>query len=346
MDYSLLKRTELGPDQLGALPSWDVFLSAYNSSERTKRVFEAVTARRKEWLVHPDYEFSREDLPVAETVHRLESRDEAEFWREYFGHGVLADVGRDASICVDISGFMRPHLMLFPKLLRAEGFKRLDVVYSSPVAYLFDEATRFTKGAVTDVRQVRGFEGTHSPDGGEKDLLIIGSGYEDELIRQVAEDKGRAKKMQLFGLPGLQPHMYEESRLCATKAAESMGGLPNQSSLFGPANDPFMTAQVLHDVVAQRRQSVANLYLSPLASKAQALGFSLYYLCECVGASVSIIFPYTEYYSRKTSVGLGATVVVSTRARLVQQMSCGKYGNFLTLGLTKSGATQRSLLPS
>jgi hypothetical protein len=44
--------------------------------------------------------------------------------------------------------------------------------------------------------------------------------------------------------------------------------------------------------------------VSPLATKAQALGFAYYYLCECVGTAASVIFPYAEFYSRETSVGL------------------------------------------
>ena len=38
--------------------------------------------------------------------------------------------------------------------------------------------------------------------------------------------------------------------------------------------------------------------------EAQTLGFALYYLCEWSGGPASIIFPFAEYYSRETSVGL------------------------------------------
>ena len=305
IDYGLLKRQEFTTDTLDALPAWDLFLSAYNDSERVNKVFQAAAARRKEWLVHPEYSFLDADLPSDAGVRFLENRDEAKFWREYFQDGPLLDFERNAKICVDISGFMRPHLMLLPRLLRDEGFTQLDVVYSAPTAYVSDETTDFTRGAVTEVRQVRGFEGIHAPDGGESDLLVIGSGYEEELIRRVAESKRAARKIQLFGLPGLQPHMYEESRLRAAEAAESVGRLPNRSSLFAPASDPFMTAQVLHEeLTIEHPPGTANLYLSPLATKAQALGFAVYYLCECVGRAVSVILPFAEHYSPKTSVGL------------------------------------------
>ena len=42
MDYSLLRREEFAAHQLGELPEWDIFLSAYNKSTRVNAVFEAV----------------------------------------------------------------------------------------------------------------------------------------------------------------------------------------------------------------------------------------------------------------------------------------------------------------
>ena len=52
---------------------------------------------------------------------------------------------------------------------------------------------------------------------------------------------------------------------------------------------------------------MSNLYLSPLATKPQALGFALYYLCELAGSAASIIFPFAESYSPETSIGWGRT---------------------------------------
>lgn len=306
MDYSFLSRKEFSAQQVSELPTWDVFISAYNRSERVNAVFASVRADRKEWLVHPEYDFANSELPADENSYMLNSRDEAEFWHQYFLEADIDSWPQNARVCIDSTGFMRPHLMLFPRLLRDRGFSRLDVLYADPQAYESGDKTPFTKGAITEVRQVRGFEGAHVPDAGEEDLLVIGAGYDDELIRRVAENKRAARKLEMFGLPSLQPHMYEENRLRAAKAEEAVGPLSSRSFLFAPANDPFATAQELHDRLEEERASkgIKNLYLSPLATKAQALGFALYYLCECVGEPVSVIFPYAEYYSRETSVGL------------------------------------------
>ena len=304
VDYRLLEREECEADKLDHLPSWDLFLSAYDGSERVQRVFESVTAGRKDWLIHWEYGFAGLDMPPDGYVPSGADTDEAEFWEGYFQARQAETQFENVRMCVDITGVMRPHLMLLPKLLRDRGLRELDVIYSEPVAYSDDEATRFSTGPVKEVRQVRGFEGVHLP-GGEVDVLVVGVGYEAELIRRTAENKRAATKIQLFSLPSLRPHMYEESRLNARDAAEAMGRLPRDSVLFAPAADPFVTAQVLQERVEKaRRDRLDNLYLCPLATKAQALGFALYYLCECVGDATSIIFPFSSQYRPESSVGL------------------------------------------
>ena len=304
-DYSLLRRSTYKPGELDRLPEWDLFLSAYNGSERVTTVFEVVRAAEKDWLVHAEYGLGDTAVPQDSSSWRADPADEAEFWREYLDARGIGRLPPDTRICVDITGFLRPHIMLLPKVIRDLGFKRLDVVYSGPVAYKRDEDTTFSRGVVAEIRQVRGFEGIHSSDGGVPEVLIIGSGYEDELIWRVAESRRAAKKIQLFGLPSLQPHMYEESRVRAARAAEAIGPLSRECVLFAPAGDPFVTAEVIRDQVElERQEGVSNVYLCPLSTKAQALGFAFYYLSECVGCSVSIVFPYVERYAQATSVGL------------------------------------------
>jgi hypothetical protein len=305
MDYSLLHRREYSPGSLDELPEWDLLLSAFNSSERVQSVFEAARSTQKDWLIHSEYGFSDDELPATGRVIAPPNRDEAEFWQHYVDVTRLDELPAECRLCVDATGFMRPHLMFLLLLLRRLGFVSVDILYSDPKAYESGDKTEFSQGAVTEVRQVRGFEGAHLPDSGDNDLLVIGAGYDDGLIRRVAENKRSARKIQMFGFPSLQPHMYEENRLRAALAEESISPLPASSLLFAAANDPFEVAQELHDCVArQSKLGIANLYLSPLSTKAQVLGFALFYLCERVSGPTSIIFPYAESYSRETSVGL------------------------------------------
>lgn len=169
------------------------------------------------------------------------------------------------------------------------------------------EQTRFSDEAVVEVRQVAGFEGTHVPDT-SNDYLIIGAGYDYALIAQVAENKELSKKIQIFGLPSLRADMYQENVLRAFLAEEAIGRntADPANSYFAPANDPFATAQTLREIVARigARRPITNLYLSPLATKPQVLGFAIYFLGDCRNTPTSVIFPFCEAYDQETSSGV------------------------------------------
>jgi hypothetical protein len=196
--------------------------------------------------------------------------------------------------------------MFLMRWLRGVGVKKFDVLYTDPVRYVHEENTEFTQGPVIEVRQVAGYEGQHVPESGYADLLLIGAGYDHELIKRVAEHKASARKIQLFGLPSLMPDMYQESVLRASQAAEAIGSGAEYNLLFAPANDPFVTAQIIHDEVERERGrgELSNLYLCPVGTKAQTVGFALYYLTECMGKAVSIVFPFAARYQRETTKGV------------------------------------------
>lgn len=201
---------------------------------------------------------------------------------------------------------MRPHLLFLTLYLHNRGVKRFDVIYSEPQRYSKKENTKFSEGAI-QIRQNDGFAGVNSTST-SGDFLIIGSGYDDRLIKAIANEKDKADKVQIFGLPSLRADMYQENVLKADLAAEAIGVnkfFPTES-FFAPANDPFVTASVLSEIVNLRKQQghIANLYLSPLATKPQALGFCLFYIGECIGKNVSILFPVSKKYLKETSTGL------------------------------------------
>lgn len=305
VDFSLMRRSESSLDDLGGA-RWDLFISAYNSSERVRTVFDRAAADEKHWLVHREYGFLDSDLPTNAPVFAPEADGEAGFWLEYFAASGLPENCSGLRICVDSTGFMRPHLLVMLKLLWLRGVALLSVLYSDPLSYESGETTVLSKGPVTVVRQVQGFEGAHVADAGESDLLVIGTGYDEALIRRVAEDRMAARKLQMFGLPSLQPHMYQENQLQVYKASESLGKLPERSGLYAPANNPFITAAVLNDAVVSEIASrgVSNLYLSPLGTKPQVLGFGLYYMALLQGEPASIVFPFAEQYTQESSLGL------------------------------------------
>ena len=201
---------------------------------------------------------------------------------------------------------MRPHLLYLTLLLFHKGVRKFDVLYSEPQRYSKKENTTFSEGTI-HVRQVDGYMGLNStaPHG---DFLIIGSGYDDRLIKAVANEKDKADKVQIFGLPSLRADMYQENVLKAAFAAEAIGynKIFPEESFFAPANDPFVTATTVSEIVSIRKERgpIANLYLSPLATKPQALGFALFYIGECISSNVSILFPVSKRYSKETSTGI------------------------------------------
>lgn len=310
VDYTRLYRTALTFDDIPARSrEWSCFVSGYNDADRVQDVFAAVETE-KSWLAHREYDYPSGELPADSLGADCE--DEATFCAECVAH-VVDRAGRDAEgrpLCIDLTGLMRPHLMRLVAAL-LEEVEWFYALYTDPRSYTKQEQTEFTRGAVVEVRQVAGFEGVHETDASE-DLLIIGMGYEDELIRRVAENKAHARKLQVFGLPSLEADMYQQGRIQADRATESLGAAAEVA--FAPANDPFATAQVLSERVAEANlKGLTNLYLSSLGTKPQALGFALYFLTERTGGPTSVIFPFSEGYARETTQGIARSWLYEVR---------------------------------
>jgi hypothetical protein len=304
IDYTVLYKDELPVED--AWPSearWDLFVSAFTAAERVRRVFEKVPATSKHWLVFPEYNFSAADRPVEAFASSV--RDEAEYIKAFWTSAIGDIAGR--TICVDTTGFIRPYLVFLVKWLIEQGIHRFDALYTEPVIYIKREKTQFSNEVVAEVRQIAGFEGVHNPET-SNDYLVIGAGYDHQLIAQVAESKDSSKKIQIFGLPSLRADMYQENVLRARNAEEAVGRQTSDesSNYFAPANDPFVTASTLHEIVSrlEARKPITNLYLSPLATKPQVLGFALYYVTERRNTATSLIFPFCESYNQETTAGL------------------------------------------
>lgn len=308
IDYSIFyKKKYPSIEEFVSDNYWDLYISAYNDSERVKKPFSNVNCGKKHWLILPEYNYTQVEFPNDGEVFDLSSYDsESEMIVEYFHQ--FDNLNKLGNICVDITGFMRPQLIFLIRYLYDKKVQKFDIVYTDPNSYAEKEKTTFTKDPVYEIRQIEACEGNHTPDT-SNDILIIGSGYDHKLIHSVSEEKENARKIQIFGFPSLQPDMYQENILRAYKAEEAIGGrhfLESQNSLYAPANDPFITAKVIHDFVEveNRYKIITNLYLSPLSTKAQTLGFALYYVMERINKATSIIFPFCSHYTRETSIGI------------------------------------------
>ncbi|SMF61175.1 hypothetical protein [Allosphingosinicella indica] len=308
-DYGLYLREEIfGARGWQATDSYDLFLSAFNLGERTVEVYGRIGATEKIWLIHEEYGLSGGEVPDGQKF-QLAGSDEAIYCNalidSLLANGQL-DVAR-TRLCIDITGILRPHLLFITLYLKRLGVRVVDMLYAEPKHYALKEKTPFSTGSILEVRPVRGFEGASSMRGGE-DFLVIGMGYDDRLLAAVAENKDKAEKHQLFGLPSLRADMYQESVLRSRRAADELGdsNFSETHRSFAPANDPFGTASVLGEIIEQRlaRQPDTSLMLCPLGTKAQVLGFALYHIFEGGLLGARIVFPFSEGYSPKTGTDM------------------------------------------
>lgn len=282
------------------------FISAYNDTERVQAAYRAVNSANKLWVALSEYGYREDELPAGQPSYFFPSIDESVCIR-----GMVESMGidalRDGVLCIDITGFMRQHILFLVKYLKHVGVKSFDVIYSEPNRYERRENTVFSTDDVAEVRAVSGFAGSHSLDV-SSDCLVLGVGYDHNPSARVLISKERTRLIQLHSLPSLSADMYQESVLRMSRVEAATSKLIDDGLLFSNANDPFTIASVLGDALTDRllRGSITNLYLSPLATKPQALGFAIYYVTELEELPVSILLPITHSYSRQTSRGIGS----------------------------------------
>lgn len=286
--------------------SWDIFVSAYNASERVQHAHSRANSGRKIWVVLPEYGYESGEIEsLVDCVVVPSGSNEV----DVVGR-IVAAIGEEkleegVRLCIDITGFMRPHIMAFVAKFYDIGLVGYSMMYSEPGQYRERENTSFSGDDVECVRQVVGFEGLHDDDVAS-DVLIVGMGYDDGLVSRVITDKEGARLIQLLSLPSLSADMYQESILRLDRVSISVPKDEFDGVFFAPANDPFVVASELSRVVSKLRSaSGRNVYLCPLATKAQALGFAIFYMNELRGTASSILFPFSRTYGRDTSSGVG-----------------------------------------
>ncbi|MDE2933835.1 MAG: hypothetical protein OXS47_08200 [Chloroflexota bacterium] len=175
-DYYAFERVAFNPADLSDAGPWDYFWSSYDESERVQAPFQRVSANQKQWLVHQEYGFRDTELPgnAAVLSDSFNPPDVLQFVREH------ATKVQGKKVCIDATGFVRPHLLVLLRALRDIGLHAFDVLYSDPVRYIDDEETPFSTGPVVKVEQVPGYEGVHRGAGFDDEILVVGAGYDYE----------------------------------------------------------------------------------------------------------------------------------------------------------------------
>lgn len=285
---------------------WDLLISAYNDSERVQRVFDTIPAKRRAWWILPEYNYLSSELGDLSDAHRIPAGPENEVVTEGL-RLVGFEVGQ--RLCVDITGMMRPQILFLMAYLSEQGCRTFDLLYTEPEHYKRRAETQFSIGEDVQVRSVAGYIGAHENDV-NGDVLVLGVGYDHQLISHALQAKETARILQLHSFPSLSADMYHESilRLHRVRSERSRVG---DEVYFSSANDPFVIAATLSSAVTSVHQHkpITNIYLTPLATKPQAVGFGLYYLRHLTKWPASMIYPNAALYDKETSKGVGRSWV-------------------------------------
>lgn len=287
-----------------SLDEFDVFVSAYNASDRVRTVFANIQARRKIWLVHPEYKFLDDEIPNTCEVVQPDQINEIRQVSELLDQVGCID---GLTLGIDCTGFMRSTLCHLLAKLDRLGADGVVVTYAEPRHYLKNENTEFSTSTTGQVRPVHGMSGGNRST--TNDHLLISMGYDHALIGEVSGVKDSSIVHPLFAFPSLSADMYQQSAVRAAKSGEVVlrdDWITNR--IFAPANDPFATAQVVSKKVnkIRRQHPQANVYIAPLSTKAHTIGMALFWILECgANSGVSLLLPECERYSRETSVGIG-----------------------------------------
>ena len=125
------------------------------------------------------------------------------------------------------------------------------------------------------------------------------------------QERKACEKIQLFGFPPLQADMFQENMLKAYRAESAVGsdGFKNLDlNLYAPANDPFVTAQIIKKYIEREEKTLpfTNIYLAPVSTKPHALGMALYCLWEYSEGkkSLSIVYPICNKFYGNTCIGI------------------------------------------
>ena len=301
MDYNYFKKTRFrAVEDLKALDEYDCLISTYVESERAKAPSKYIPSKEKWWVLEDNTTYG--DFIGSTRTFRITDVSDGGIVKELVEKGY-------SRLCIDITGFVIPQLLILLRFLQIQGFRSFDVIYTEPNQYKEGEETQFTEIPIC-VKQILGYSGIHISDM-SNDLLIVAAGYDHSRIIEVATEKKSAKKVLLFGFPPCSPGMFQENILRAFQAEPAVGMdcFRNMDLIiFAAANDPVSTAQALKeyvDKVLRSKEPFTNLYLSPLSSKPQALGMALFYIWEDGWKKEwSIIYPFCTKYNHDTTSGI------------------------------------------
>jgi hypothetical protein len=290
---------------------YDLYISAYTKEDIVIKTFTHIQAKRKVYLIFPEYNLKIEDINCETFEHTIVDKNikEAEYINAMCDKYISSQ--STEKICIDATGFNKPYLVYLLFWFKEKGIKNIDLIYTEPQRYLKSDKTNFSDNIIESRDIVSPYESY--PKAGENDLFIINIGYDSKLVNKVINNVTAKEKKPLIGFPSLQSIMYQENILNLIKSKTELGIKENDELLYAPANNPFITAHVISEYVKKyiktNKGLVKNIHLAPLATKAQTIGMALFYIFENsiyeeYDISIHIHYPFTNSYSASSSEGL------------------------------------------
>lgn len=290
---------------------YDFFLSAYTNEDIVIETYKNIKAKEKFWILFPEYDIDKSIINDDYFEHIIidSNKRESEYILKLFTEKL--DGRQEQNICIDTTGFMKPYIIFLLFLLKKKGFKKIDLIYTEPQSYEKNEDTEFSeKETSINVRDIVAYGGYYQSSNSD-DLYIVNVGYDSSLVNKVLTGVKAKEIKALIGFPSLQPIMYQENIINLEKSNAYLNLEPNDDLLYAPANNPFITAHIVSEYIHNYKNDnpkINNIYLSPLATKAQTIGLTLFYIFESESyeeqdISIHIRYPFTNSYSSKAGKG-------------------------------------------
>lgn len=310
IDYDIFYRELLQiSDEFINEDSYDIFVSAYNKSDRVRNIFDKVRAVEKYWVIHPEYQFQDSDISSINTANviKLGNSGNENFQVNQILKTLKLDERAGVKLCLDCTGFTRNTLIHLIIRIGILNIPSIDIIFSEPVKYKEKDETSFSI-ETGEVREIFGC--AKEPDLQYSENLLISVGYDNMQVSHVMNSRESVTTHPIYAFPSLQPDMFQQSAYRASRIDFNTSQANEWLSYraFCPANDPFSTARKLSEEVKKIMaiEGNTNIYLSTLSTKAQAVGFAYYWWKEGQfdDSVVSIVAPECIKYNSDTSIGI------------------------------------------
>lgn len=275
---------------------FDLYISAFDGCPRTVQPFNESCAKRKVFLSFPQQEHRKAEIQLYSNDNTREDLYIQQLFKDI-------PIDRKTRICIDCTGFLIPHLIYIIGYLYKLGTKTIHIVYNEPEQYINKENTIFSK-TVYAPTPIHGFEAITSNIGVDE-ILIIETGFQSDLIREVIRSKSKAfGRHCLIGFPSMHADMYQHN-LIQLESVKNFIGSDRVEYHKAPAYDPFITANKIMEIVSSYGPSKSNIFhIAPLSTKPQAIGAALSYIALKEEYPIDIIYPNSKVFYTMNTIGI------------------------------------------